>query len=111
LTGADVQDATVGVNEWDGSPIVMLHFTEDGGRRFAEVTRANVQRKLAIVVDGESLSSPVIQEAITGGSAQITLGRVDNPESLRLEAEALSASLRSGALPAPCTLESVNALH
>lgn len=111
LTGADVADATVEADEWTGAPIVMLRFTESGSARFAEVTRANIGRKLAIVVDGESLSSPVIRDAITGGFAQVTMASDRSAETVRLDAEALAVALRTGALPAPCTLESVDVLR
>ena len=66
-----------------------------GAKRFGEVTRNNVGRPFAIVLDGKVISAPVIREPILGGSGQIS-GRF-SPQ----EANDLSVLLRAGALPAP----------
>jgi SecD/SecF fusion protein len=71
LTGKYVERAYVQYNEV-GQPQVALSFDREGAAIFGRVTAANVGRKLAIVLDGELYSAPVIQDAITGGRAQIT---------------------------------------
>jgi len=72
-----------------------LELTGTGGRVFADLTSANVGRRLAIVLDGNLYSAPVIRERIPSGQAQITGGF--NSE----EATDLAIVLRAGALPAP----------
>ncbi len=94
LTGADLSESHVGFDQ-HGTPEVRLRFTTEGSRRFAQVTRQNVGRLMAIVLDGRVSSAPRIREAITGGRAQIT------GDFSMDEARAVSAVLNSGALPVP----------
>ncbi len=98
LSGATVRDARVQFSSFDNSPYVSISFDSIGKARFASITRNNVGRSLAIVLDDKVQSAPVIREAITGGEAQISGGF-----TLR-EATNLSVVLRSGALPAPLTI-------
>ena len=72
-----------------------IHFTLDakGAERFAEITRENVGQRLAIVLDGELYSAPVIQTPIETGSGQIT-GQFDNREAFEL-ANVLENPLRA----------------
>jgi preprotein translocase subunit SecD len=49
-----------------------IEFTDDGRKRFAEVTRQNIRKRLAIIIDGKLCSAPVIMSEISGGKAQIT---------------------------------------
>ena len=70
-----------------------MEFSDEGGKKFADLTARNVGKQIAIVLDGEVLTAPVVQEAITGGRAQISGSR--NVE----EAEHLAILLRSGSLP------------
>lgn len=79
-------------------PIVALNFTEEGSKLFAEITRDNVGAQLAIFLDGEIISSPRINEPITGGTAIISGGF--NPQ----EARELAQNLNFGALPVPIEL-------
>jgi preprotein translocase subunit SecD len=92
MTGKDLKDskATVGQN---GKPVVGLDFSEEGGKKFALLTSQNIGKQISILLDGEVLTSPVVNEAITGGKAQISGSR--NVE----EAERLAILLRSGSLP------------
>jgi preprotein translocase subunit SecD len=76
-------------------PEVLITFDADGRRRFAELTRKNVGRKVAILVDGTISSAPVIQSEIAGGRSTITLGGGDPAQILR-EAKQLVARLRDG---------------
>ena len=80
-------------------PVVTLQFNAEGATKFADLTAANVGRRLAIVLDGEVQSAPNIKEAIPHGEAVIT-GRftVDKAQDLAL-------ILRVGALPAPMSVE------
>jgi protein-export membrane protein SecD len=84
------------------TPIVVLHFTDDGAKLFEKLTAANVGNVLAIFLDGQPISTPVIQEAIPNGNATIT-GKF-TPE----EGRNLVQNLNFGALPVPIQLESSN---
>ena len=79
----------------DGGAVVSFKFDNVGGRKFGEVTKNNIGRQLAIVLDNEVISAPVIQSAIVGGSGVIT-GNFTSEA-----ANELAMLLRSGALPAP----------
>lgn len=79
----------------DGQPVISFRLDNTGGRRFADVTRKNVGKPFAIVLDGQVLSAPVIREPILGGSGQISGGFTVQ------EASDLALLLRAGALPAP----------
>lgn len=79
----------------EGQPVVSFRFDSVGAKRFAETTRNNIGRPFAIVMDDKIISSPVIREAITGGSGIIS-------GSFTTEsANELALLLRAGALPAP----------
>ena len=95
LTGADVANARVSIDQNTSEPYVSLELTGTGGRVFADLTSANVGRRLAIVLDGNLYSAPVIRERIPSGQAQITGGFTSE------EATDLAIVLRAGALPAP----------
>ena len=79
----------------DGGAVVSFKFDNVGGRKFGEITKNNIGRQLAIVLDNEVISAPVIQSAIMGGSGVIT-GNFTSEA-----ANELAMLLRSGALPAP----------
>lgn len=105
LTGRYLESAQL---EFTGSqtgqlanePVVSIRFTPEGGELFAQITRDNVGRQLAIFLDGEMISAPNINEAIVGGTAIIS-GGFD-----ATEARDLAQNLSFGALPVPITLES-----
>ena len=99
VTGEQLKDAQPGFDSRSSEPIVSFRFDSRGGKRFADVTKKNVGRPFAIVLDGEVISAPVIREAILGGSGQIS-GNFSV-----LETQELSALLRAGALPASITIE------
>jgi SecD/SecF fusion protein len=82
-----------------GEPYVSLTLNPKGAQIFANVTAANVGKRLAIVLDGKVVSAPVIREAIPSGQAQISGNFTVN------EANDLSVILRAGALPAPVIVE------
>lgn len=98
LDGERLTDARASFDPNTNRPVVTFRFDSVGARQFAEITSANVGRPFAIVLDGEVLSAPVIEEPITGGSGQIR-GNFTLEETT-----VLSALLRAGALPAPLTV-------
>ncbi|HKY40820.1 MAG TPA: protein translocase subunit SecD [Polyangiaceae bacterium] len=104
VTGDQVRDAAAQSDQGTGQGLggwhVALTFTDAGGKAFGKITTANVKRRFAIILDGRIESAPVIQTAITGGHAQITMGSGDPEVQLR-DARKLELVLRSGALPAP----------
>ena len=95
LTGADLATARVSIDQNTSEPYVSVEFTPAGAKAFAELTEANVGRRLAIILDGNIHSAPVIRERIPSGQAQITGGFSSE------EATDLAIVLRAGALPAP----------
>ena len=95
LTNASVRFDQSQFNE----PIVVLQFNAAGAKKFAEITAANVGKRLAIVLDGKVQSAPRIREAIPSGEAVIS-GRFDAQV-----AQDLALVLRVGALPAPMHVE------
>ncbi len=84
MTGAHVTRAFPAFEPTTGEPYVSLEFDREGGDQFARITSANVNRLLAIVLDGELYSAPVINEAITGGRAQISGGNMTLVEAQQL---------------------------
>ena len=95
MTGEYLKDARVALDTQFHSPYVALEFDDIGGKLFEQITGTNVKKRLAIILDDNVYSAPVIQERIPGGRAQIT-GRFDTKE-----ASDLAIVLRAGALPAP----------
>jgi len=93
LTGTDLKDAQAATNQQSGQNVVNLEFSDEGGKKFADLTSANVGRTIAIVLDGEVLTAPNVREPIMGGRAEIT-----GQKTLE-EAQQLAVLLRSGALP------------
>jgi preprotein translocase subunit SecD len=93
ITGADVTSATTAFDPYDGRPRVEVELTPAGGERFHQYTRDHVGQMIAIVVDGELDSAPVIQGPIPGGRIQITMGGDSEPG----EAVQLALRLSAGA--------------
>lgn len=97
VTGSDIADAqagtqtdpTTGQTEY----VVQLKFNASGTTKFSEATSANIGKRISIVYDGETISSPNVQNAITNGEAVIT------GQSSYEEAETLASTIRIGALP------------
>ncbi|OAP41134.1 preprotein translocase subunit SecD [Sinorhizobium glycinis] len=98
ISGERLEDAKVGFDQRNNQPVVDFAFDSLGARQFADITRENVGRPFAIVLDGKVLTAPVINEPILGGRGQISGNFTVE------EATVLSALLRSGALPAPLTI-------
>lgn len=100
LSGAVVTEAKQDIYQgmdpgMAGRPIVTLKMTADGSKRWAVVTGANINKRIAVVLDNKVQSAPNIIEKISGGNTQIT--GMDNME----EAKSLAIALRAGSLPAP----------
>ncbi|MDI6869974.1 MAG: protein translocase subunit SecD [Bacillota bacterium] len=93
-TGADFKDAYLEQDQY-GRPAVGFEFKPEGAKRFGEMTAANVGRQAPIVLDGQVISNPVIQSAITEGRGIITGSFTYE------EAKNLVTQLRAGALPVP----------
>jgi protein-export membrane protein SecD len=98
VDGGDLTDARAGTNPQTGEWVVNFTFNSIGARRFGDVTRANVNHRFAIVLDGKVISAPVIREPITGGRGQIS------GSFTAASANDLAVLLRAGALPAPLTV-------
>ncbi|HOV79498.1 MAG TPA: protein translocase subunit SecD [Bacillota bacterium] len=93
LTGGQLKNAVEGKNPQSGQAEVNLEFEPDGARTFAEVTAANVGKRIAIYLDGNLIQAPVIKEPIPDGKAQIS------PYESLEEAHNIAVLLRSGSLP------------
>jgi len=98
LTGRFLKGAQLTSDQQTLQWQVGLEFNDEGSRLFEELTRQNVGQRLAIYLDGAPISAPTVQEAITGGKAQIT-GNFSVQE-----ARELVQRLNAGALPVPITL-------
>jgi SecD/SecF fusion protein len=99
LTGDTLVDASVQFSQQGfGLPYVSLELNDKGGDIFSQVTGINVGKRLAIVLDGEVYTAPVIRERIPSGRAQIT-GNFSVQE-----AKDIALVLRAGALPAPVNI-------
>jgi len=98
LTGRFLERATLGFDNLSGEPLILLDFNKEGNELFAEITRENIGKVLAIYLDGAPISVPVIREEIRGGRAEISGGFTPQ------EAKRLVGRLNSGALPVPIEL-------
>ena len=97
ITGEHLSRASSAFDEF-GNPVVSISYDSRGTRKFADLTRENVGKRMAIVLDGEVYSAPVLREPILGGSAQIS------GSFSVTEANDLATVLRAGALPAPINI-------
>ncbi len=97
LTGEYITDAKVQLDSWN-QPYVSITFNSRGGTIFANLTGENVNKRMAIILDGKVYSAPVIQEKIAGGRASIT------GNFTKEEARDLAVVLRAGSLPAPVVI-------
>ncbi len=104
LTGEELQEAFVRMDQEQNRPYVALEFKANGAKIFEEITGAHIGKRLAIVLDGNVYSAPVVQAKIAGGSAQITLGAGDY-NTVMMEARDLALILRAGALPVELVFE------
>lgn len=101
LSGKNLKDtAVVFTDQGLSEPQVSLKFDDEGTKLFAEITKRNIGKKVAIYLDGEIISAPTVQTEITNGEAVIT-GNFSTDE-----AKELKRRLNEGALPVPIKLVS-----
>ncbi len=95
LSGSDIKNASATIDNTGTVKeyVVELAFNDEGTQKFAEATTNNIGKPIYIIYDGEVVSYPTVQSAITGGSAVIN-GMKDDEE-----AERLAQTIRIGALP------------
>jgi preprotein translocase subunit SecD len=104
LTGEYITDARVAFDQSPGEgnrPYVQLTFNKTGADLFGKLTKDNVKKRMAIVLDDTVDSAPIIQSEIPGGVCSIHLGGLKPINEILQEAKDLALVLKSGALPAP----------
>jgi preprotein translocase subunit SecD len=107
LSGSSITNASVAYDPTTYQPYVSLQFDRYGGRIFGDLTAQNIGKKFATILDDKVQSAPVINSAIRGGSAQITMGG-GNADTNEKEAKDLVDVLKTGSLPAPLQQESIS---
>ena len=95
LTGGVITDAMANIDPNSSSPIVSMTMNSEGATDWARITGANIDKRIAIMLDGVVFSAPAVRNKITGGRSQIE-GMADMEEAKLLE-----IVLKAGALPAP----------
>jgi protein-export membrane protein SecD len=104
LTGEFLAKATPQFDQRTGAPLISITFNGEGAKLFAEITKANIGKPLAIFLDGELIEAPIVQQEISGGDAQITGSFTPT------QAKERAAYLNSGALPVPVSLVSTQTI-
>ena len=95
LTGGVITNARATIDPSYNTPVVNMEMNSEGTRDWARITGANVNKRIAIIMDNSVFSAPKVIQKITGGNSQIT--GIENIEEARL----LEIVLKAGALPAP----------
>ncbi len=95
MQGEHISDAQMAFNQDTTEPVVNFKLDSEGARLFGDITRQNIGRPLAIVLDNQVITAPVIRSVIAGGSGEIS------GAFTTAEASNLALLLRAGALPAP----------
>ncbi|MBK9263605.1 MAG: hypothetical protein IPM54_27840 [Polyangiaceae bacterium] len=103
IGSASVEDASVRNTQF--GIVVDVRFNPEGAAAFAKMSRDNVDKPLAIVLDGKVVSMPIVKTPITDGRVQITMGFGDPAQQLA-DAEALVRALKAGAIHGRLVLES-----
>jgi preprotein translocase subunit SecD len=93
LSGSDLKSAQVSFDPNSGKPVVQLQFSKDGTMKFADITKRNVHKPVAMVLDEVVISAPLVDEVIVGGDAII------RGNFTTTEAKQLAIQLNAGALP------------
>jgi len=104
LTGRYLQKATLEFDQNTREPKVSLQFNDVGTKLFADITKNNIGKMVAIYLDGAPISTPVVREEIPNGQAVIS------GNFTPIEAKQLVGRLNSGALPVPITLLSTQTI-
>jgi len=100
LTGKQLESSSVQFSPNTNLPTVALKFNDEGKKLFGEITERNVNKQVAIFLDGQIISAPRVTEAIKDGQAVI------EGDFTTVEAKTLSQRLNAGALPVPINLVS-----
>ena len=95
LTGSVITSARATIDPSYNTPVVNMEMNSEGSREWARITGANVNKRIAIIMDNAVFSAPKVIQKITGGNSQIN--GLENIEEARL----LEIVLKAGALPAP----------
>lgn len=100
LTGRDIERASVSVDPTSGlnQVVVNLNFTDEGTEKFRNITKDNIGKRLAVYLDNQIIQSPIINQEIPSGEAQISGGFTIERANL------LKDQLNAGALPVPVTV-------
>jgi len=98
LTGQQLERAQMTFNPQTNQPEVSLEFNNEGTEMFKEITERNIDKQVAIFLDGEIISAPVVQDVIRDGRAVI------NGKFTLQEGKELAQRLNAGALPVPIKL-------
>ncbi|MGE5612842.1 MAG: protein translocase subunit SecD [Bacillota bacterium] len=110
IQGTDVLDATPVMNPDTGRMMVDLDLTSEARTKFADATKRLIGKPIAIFMDDEYISAPVVQEHIVDGNAVITLGGDKTDREAAAEAKELADTIRAGALPFRLVAKQVNAI-
>lgn len=105
LNGNLLKKAILSFDQYTNKPMVVLSFNDEGKKIFADLTKNNVGKQMAIYLDGQVISAPTIQQEINGGEATISGSFTVQ------EAKQLVTRLNSGALPVPITLSSSQVIN
>lgn len=98
LSGNVIVSAQANISPEDNRPIVNMEMNSEGSREWARITGANINKRIAIILDNSVFSAPVVHGKITGGRSQIS--NIESPNEARL----LEIVLKAGALPAPVSI-------
>jgi len=104
LTGSYLKKAQLIFNPTTGEPVVLLAFNSEGKKMFADITKNNINKILAIYLDGVAITTPVVRDEIKDGKAEISGGFTAE------EAKTLVRDLNYGALPVPIELISTQSV-
>ena len=107
LTGTSISNAGGSYDPQTNHPVVLLDFNRYGSRVFGDLTAEIVGKKLATILDDTVKSAPIINGAIRGGRASITMGGGE-PHRQEIERDKLVNVLKTGSLPAPLREDSVS---
>jgi protein-export membrane protein SecD len=105
LTGQQLERAQMTFNPQTNQPEVSLEFNSEGKEMFKEITERNIGKQVAIFLDGEIISAPVVQDVIRDGRAVI------NGKFTLQEGKELAQRLNAGALPVPIKLVSQQSIE
>ncbi len=104
VSGDDLQDARVLIDQQKNEPYIRLNFNSAGATRFEKTTGENIGRRMGVILDGNLYMAPNIQGRIGGGVASITMGQ-GNFNQLMKQARDMALVLRAGALPVQLDFE------